>query len=155
MIHPLIRGLLVFALLAPVFALFTPAVAWAQQYGFEELERSLRMTPYQKQQFDVATAATQRAMVAIGLGALQAKSRVAQELLKDKPDPDALFMAQEELVEFSKPHLRTARDEWLRLYALMDDDQVRTARAFIEQRLRRLEDIGQILGRVLGERLRP
>ena len=52
-------------------------------------------------------------------------------------------------MEFSKPHLRAARDEWLRLYVLMDDDQVRTARNFIEGRLRRLEDIGAILGRVL------
>jgi hypothetical protein len=144
----LIRALL-------VFALFAPVVVWSQQYGFEELERSLRLTPYQKQQFDVAATATQRAMVAIGLGAIQAKSRVAQELLKDKPDPDAFFIAQDELVEFAKPHLRAARDEWLRLYAMMDDDQVRTARAFIEERLRRLEDIGGILGRVLGERRKP
>ena len=130
-------------------ALLAPGIALAQFADFRELERSLRLNPVQKEQFDVATAATQRAMVAIGLGAIQAKSRLAQELLKDKPDPDAFFMAQEELVEFAKPHLRSARDEWLRLYALMDDDQVRTARTFIESRLRRLEDIGAILGRVL------
>ena len=138
-----------FLRLLVVFALLAPGLAGAQLADFRELERSLRLNPVQKEQFDVATAATQRAMVAIGLGALQAKSRVAQELLKDKPDPDAFFMAQEELVEFAKPHLRSARDEWLRLYALMDDDQVRTARAYIEGRLRRLEDIGAILGRVL------
>lgn len=134
-----------------LFALVLLAPAWASaQLGdFSELERSLRLNPYQKQQFDVATAATQRAMVAIGLGAIQAKSRIAQELLKEKPDPDAFFMAQEELVDFAKPHLRAARDEWLRLYALMDDDQVRTARNYIESRLRKLEDIGAILGRVL------
>ena len=137
-----VRGFLVVALMAP-------AMAGAQLLDFSELERSLRLHPYQKEQFDAAAVATQRAMVAIGLGALQAKSRVAQELLKDKPDPDALMMAQEELVEFSKPHVRKARDEWLRLYAMMDDDQVRTARNFIEGRLRRLEDIGTILGRVL------
>ena len=137
-----------FSLIAAL-GLLVPAVASAQLADFSELERSLRLNPYQKQQFDAATAATQRAMVAIGLGAIQAKSRLAQELLKDKPDPEAFFLAQEELVEFSKPHLRAARDEWLRLYALMDDDQVRTARTYIEGRLRRLEDIGAILGRVL------
>jgi hypothetical protein len=137
-----------------IFALMAPGIALAQMGDFRELERSLRLNPIQKEQFDVATAATQRAMVAIGLGAIQAKSRVAQELLKDKPDPDAFLIAQEELVEFAKPHLRAARDEWLRLYTLMDDDQVRTARNFIEGRLRRLEDIGAILGRVLGERLK-
>ena len=132
-----------------VFALLAPAMAAAQLADFSELERSLRLNPLQKEQFDAASIATQRAMVAIGLGAIQAKSRLAQELLKDKPDPDALFLAQEELVEFSKPHVRKARDEWLRLYAMMDDDQVRTARNYIEARLRRLEDIGAILGRVL------
>ena len=139
--------LLIRALL--VFTLFAPALAWSQGVGFEDLERSLRLTPHQKEQFDIAAKATQRAMVAIGLGAIQAKSRLAAELLKDKPDPDAFFIAQEELMEFAKPHLRAARDEWMRLYAMMDDDQVRTARTFIEDRLRRLEDIGAILGRVL------
>ena len=138
----LVRGLLVLALMAP-------AMAGAQMLDFSELERSLRLHPHQKAQFDAAAAATQRAMVAIGLGVIQAKSRLAQELLKEKPDPDAVLMAQEELIEFSKPHLRQARDEWLRLYAMMDDDQVRTARNFIEGRLRRLEDIAAILGRVL------
>lgn len=122
-------------------------------FGFEGLERSLRLNPYQQQQFDAAVTATQRAMVAIGLGALQAKSRLAQELLKDRPDPQALRLAQDELVDFAKPHVRAAHDEWRRLYALMDDDQVRIARAFVEEKLRKLEEVGAYLGRHLQERL--
>ena len=131
-----------------------PAAAQGN-FGFESLERNLRLSPWQKQQFDVAVLATQRAMIAIGLGALQAKSRLAQELLKDRPDPDAMLRAQEELVEFSKPHVRKARDEWLRFYAMLDDDQVRIAREFVDEKLRLLERVGEELGRYLSERLRP
>jgi hypothetical protein len=122
--------------------------------GFERLERSLRLDPYQKRQFDVAVVATQRAMVAIGLAALQAKSRLSQELMKDRPDPNALRLAQEELVDFTKPHVAAARDEWRRLYAMLDDEQVRIARVFVEEKLRLLEELGAHLGRYLQERLR-
>lgn len=137
------------------FALLAPGVAAAQLpgFGFEGLETSLKMTPHQKQQFDVAVTATQRAMIAIGLGAIQAKSRVTQELLKDKPDPDAFFMAQEEMVEFSKTHVRNARDEWLRLYALLDEDQVRVARSFAEEKLRLIEKVGEQLMRSFTEKI--
>jgi hypothetical protein len=142
-----------FLLLIASLVLALPVAAQGNR-GFESLERSLRLNPYQKQQFDLAVNATQRAMVAIGLGALQAKSRLAQELLKDRPDPDALFLAQEELVEFSRPHVRAARDEWLRLYAMLDEEQVRIARGFVEEKLRLLEEVGAYLGRHLQERLR-
>jgi hypothetical protein len=142
-----------FLLLLAVFLVALPAAAQGK-LGFEGLERSLRLNPYQKQQFDVAVTATQRAMVAIGLGALQAKSRLAQELLKDRPDPNALLLAQDELVEFSKPHVRAAREEWVRLYAMLDDEQVRIARGFVEEKLRLVEELGQHLGRYIEERMR-
>lgn len=129
--------------------------AWAQaNFGFESLERSLRLSPWQKQQFDVAVTSTQRAMVAIGLGAIQVKSRLAGELLKDRPDPNALLMAQDELVEFSKPHVNRARDEWLRFYAMLDDDQLRLARSYVEAKLRLLEKAGEHLAQLLGEKMR-
>ena len=141
-----------FLLLLAVVLVALPAAAQGR-LGFEGLERSLRLNPYQKQQFDVAVTATQRAMVAIGLGAIQAKSRLAQELLKDRPDPNALLLAQDELVEFSKPHVNAARQEWVRLYAMLDDEQVRIARGFVEEKLRLLEDVASYLGRYLQERL--
>ena len=145
----MIRRLL---LLLAVFLVALPAAAQGK-FGFEGLERSLRLTPHQKQQFDVAVTATQRAMVAIGLGALQAKSRLAQELLKDRPDPNALLLAQDELVEFSKSHVKAAREEWARFYATLDEDQVRIARGFVEEKLRLIEDVASHLGRYLQERL--
>jgi hypothetical protein len=142
-----------FLLLLAVFLVALPAAAQGR-LGFEGLERSLRLNPYQKQQFDVAVTATQRAMVAIGLGALQAKSRLTQELLKDRPDPNALLLAQDELVEFAKPHVNAARQEWVRLYAMLDDDQVRIAREFVEEKMRLIERLGQHLGRHIEEGLR-
>lgn len=142
-----------FLLLLVAFFVALPAAAQGR-FGFEGLERSLRLNPYQRQQFDVAVTATQRAMVAIGLGALQAKSRLAQELLKDRPDPNALLMAQDELVEFSKPHVNAAREEWVRLYALLDEEQVRVARNFVEEKLRLLERLGEHLGRHIEDTLR-
>lgn len=142
-----------FLILLFAFLVALPAAAQGR-LGFEGLERSLRLSPYQKQQFDLAVSATQRALVAIGLGALQAKSRLAQELLKDRPDPNALLMAQEELVEFSKPHVNSARQEWMRFYAMLDEEQVRIARSFVEEKLRLLERLAEHLGRHVEETLR-
>lgn len=138
-----------------VLALLALACATAAQanVGFDGLERSLRLNPLQKERFDVAVQATHKAMLAIGLGALQAKSRLAQELLKDRPDPDALLKAQDELVELSRPYLRNSRDEWIRFYATLDDEQLRVARAFVDEKLRLIERAGAELGRYLSERL--
>ena len=139
------------------FALLAPFGAAAQQLrlpAFDELERSLRLTPYQKEQFEVASAATQRAMISIALGVVQVKSRLTQELLKDRPDPDAVMQAQQEMIDFAKPHVRAAREEWMRLYATLDDEQVRIARTFVEEKLRLLEKVAEHLGRTLAEKIK-
>jgi len=122
--------------------------------GFDRLEKTLKLTPYQKNRFDHAVADTQRAMFAIGLGALQAKSRLASELLKDRPDPNALMLAQDELVEFSRPHVRNAREAWLQFYATLDEEQLRVAKGFVEEKLRKLEEVGRHLGLFIAEQLR-
>ena len=143
-----------FVLFLAALLLATSAAAQGKgNFGFESLERALKLNPYQQNRFDNAVAATQRAMVAIGLGALQAKSRVALELLKDRPDPNAMLMAQDELVEFSKPHVRNAREAWTQFYATLDDEQIRIARGFVDEKLRLLEDLGRHLGQVLAEKL--
>ena len=134
--------------------LVTPPAASQGNFGFDGLEETLRLNPWQKERFDVAVLSTQRAMVAIGLGAIQVKARLAQELLKDRPDPNALMIAQDELVEFSKPHIKRARDDWRRFYETLDDHQVRTARAFVEEKLRLLEKAGEHLAQLLSERMR-
>ena len=139
-----------FLLIALVLAL--PAAA--QNLSFDSLERALRLNAYQKQRFDAAVDATHRAMFAIGMGALQAKARVGAELLKDRPDPNAFLMAQDELVEFSRPHVRNARDEWLKFYSVLDEEQLRVARDFVDEKLRLLEKLGAHLGGLMAEQLR-
>lgn len=132
------------------FGLSMPALAGDP--GFDRLERSLRLNPIQQQQFDAAVRATQRAMLGIGMGALQFKTRLGMELLKDRPDPRALAQAQDELVEMSRPQLRAARDEWLRFYSLLDDDQVGMARAYLEERLRKLDELVEhLIGKIAAE----
>jgi hypothetical protein len=107
-------------------SLSLPAAAQGK-LSFESLERSLRLNAYQKLRFDAAVNATHRAAVAIGLGALQAKGRLAAELLKDRPDPNALALAQDELVK--------------------------VARDFVDEKLKLVEQLGAHLGRYIAENL--
>lgn len=141
-------------LLAAFLALLALASHASALSGFDELERSLRLNPVQKAQFDTAVAATQRALLSVGLAALQVKGRLAEELAKPKPDLDALARAQEEAIEQTRPLFREAHAEWARLYAMLDPDQVAATRAFVEEKLRRLERIGESLRGLLSESIR-
>lgn len=138
------RGLQVrfFAVLLAAFAALASFGASAGiQEDFARLEQSLRLKPSQKAQFDIAVAATQRALLSSALSANEFRERLKAELLKDRPDLAAIFAAQERMLEENKPLFRAARDEWVRLYALLDDEQVRVARDFVERKLSRLEGI--------------
>lgn len=133
--------------------------AQAQAFGFgpryDELEAKLRLNPAQKEQFDVARAATQRALLSIGLVALEIKGRLATELSKDRPDFESLARDPEALFAQVRPHFREARTEWSRLYAMMDPEQVAIAREYMDKQFARLEKIAvEILG-LMRERLRP
>jgi hypothetical protein len=122
---------------------------------YDELEAKLRLNPAQKEQFDVAKSATQRALLSIGLVVLEIKGRLATELSKDRPDFDFLTRDPDALISQVRPHFRDARAEWTKLYALMDDDQVAIARGYMDKQFAQLEKIGaEILG-VFRERLRP
>ena len=146
------RSLLI-AVVALLAALAAPA--FARDADLERMQRSLKLNPIQQQQFDVAMAATQRAMLAIGMGALQFKSRLGMELLKDRPDMNSLSLAQDELVEMSKPHIRAAKDEWVRFYSMLDDEQVGAARAYMDERLRKLDQLAEHLLRNFAGESRP
>jgi hypothetical protein len=138
-------------LLVPLLALASVAAHAGDLAGFDELGRSLRLDPAQQAQFDVAVAATQRALLSVAFVGLQLKDRLAEEIAKPKPDLGALARAQDEMVEQARPAFREARDEWTRFYALLDPSQVARARAFVERKLRRLEHIGDELRGLLGE----
>jgi hypothetical protein len=141
-------------LFAACLALLALASHAAALSGFGELEKSLRLNPVQRAQFDTAVAATQRALLSMGLGAMQLQGRIAEEFAKPRPDLDALARAQDDVIEQTRPLFRKARDEWARLYAMLDPDQVAATRAFVEEKLRRLERIGESLRGLLSESFR-
>ena len=105
---------------------------------FDALEAKLKIRPEQKQQFDAAVGATQRAFLAVGLVAVQLKDKLGQELLKPSPDFRALMDAQEALIEQTRPLFREAREEWAKLYALLDPEQVAIAKSFVDEHIGRL-----------------
>jgi hypothetical protein len=104
----------------------------------EQLEESLKLTPEQKIQYDAAVAASKRVVMATALIGLQAKERLREELAKPRPDLGALADLRESFVEQTKSLRREARDEWLKLYRMLDDDQVATLKSLLENRLDQL-----------------
>jgi hypothetical protein len=142
-----IRGGL--ALLVVFTALFSAEVAARPLEGLRELERQLQLRPEQKAQFDVAAAATQRALVSSALSGVEFKERVARELMRPRPDLAELFAAQEAMVEQNRPLFRTAREEWVRLYAMLDEEQVRIAKAYVERTLLGVESLAEAFRRHL------
>jgi hypothetical protein len=126
----LIRSLLALLLLA------TSLAAGAQGSELKQLERQLRLKPHQKEQFELASSATQIALVASAMSLTLLKQELADELMKPRPDFAGLFIAQQAAYDLNRPLFRTAADEWSKLYALLDGDQVAIARRYAEERLR-------------------
>jgi hypothetical protein len=122
---------------------------------YDELEKRLKLKPAQKEQFEIAKSATQRALLSIGLVVLEMKGRLATELSKNRPDFDALARDPEALLAQVQPHFREARNEWSRLYAMMDDEQVAIAREYVDKQFARFERIAVEILRVVRERMRP
>lgn len=105
--------------------------------NFDELEQKLKIRPDQKGQFDVAVGSTKRALFMVGMGAMQLKDRLTQELMKDRPDFSALAREQDAVIEQSKPLFRIAGEEWKKLYTLLDEEQVRIAKSYLKENLGR------------------
>lgn len=143
-----IRALLL-ACVAMVFSL--GAVASGLDDRIARLERQLRLNPEQKEQFDVAVAATKRALFSSALTGMEFKERLQRELSKSRPDLGAIFEAQEMMVEQNRPLFRTARSEWVRLYEMLDEDQVKIARGFVERNLVSAEALAEAFRRFLGQ----
>jgi hypothetical protein len=102
---------------------------------FDKLEETLKIRPEQKEQFDVAVGATQRALLSVALTAMQLKERLARELSKPWPDLRAFADAHEALIEQNRPLFKAAGEEWQKLYALLDDEQVEIAKSFLRENL--------------------
>jgi hypothetical protein len=122
----------------------------------DELERSLQLTPPQKEQYDLAVGATKRVMLSMALATMQAKERLAQELAKPNPDLSVLADLRRAIIEDAKPLRREARDEWRKFYDLLDRDQVATLRRFVDDQLDQVGMLHEfLLQLILGREQRP
>ena len=106
--------------------------------NFDQLEQRLKIRPEQKEQFDITVGSTKRAMLAVAMAAMQLKDKLAAELAKNNPDFRAFARANEDLIEMTRPAFREAGEEWKKLYALLDDEQVEIAKNFLRENLGRL-----------------
>lgn len=106
--------------------------------NFDELENRLHIRPDQKDQYDLAVGATKRALLSVGLAAMQMKEALVQELAKPSPDFGALARKQNQLIDDQRPLFREAGEQWRRLYKVLDPAQVGTVRDFLRENLGRL-----------------
>ena len=106
--------------------------------NFGKLEERLKIRPEQKEQYDTTIASTQRALVSVALVAMQLKDNLAREFAKPRPDFKALAREHEALIEQTRPLFKEAGEEWKKLYAQLDDEQVEIAKSFLRENLGRL-----------------
>ena len=112
--------------------------AFAQSLpNFDELEKRLHIRPDQKDQYDLAVGATKRALLSVGLAAMQMKDALVQELAKPRPDFRELARKQNQLIDDQRPLFREAGEQWRRLYSILDPRQVDTVRDFLRENLGR------------------
>lgn len=130
------------ASLRSLFALLLVAASFgalAQSLpDFDQLEMRLHIRPEQKDQYDQAVGATRRALLAVGIAAMQMKDALVQELTKPSPDFRALARKQNQLIDDQRPLFREAAEQWRRLYRILDPSQVETVREFLRENLGRL-----------------
>jgi hypothetical protein len=108
-----------------------------QMPDFKGLERELRLKPAQKEQFDVAVGSLKRTLLASSGIFMELKQQLADELMKSQPDFPRLLRSQRAAFEMMSPLLQETLDEWARLYALLEDDQVLIAKRFLRDNLPR------------------
>ncbi|HUQ29226.1 MAG TPA: hypothetical protein VM051_11580 [Usitatibacter sp.] len=124
-----------------IFAVLLASLAFAASASemprFDQLEKQLKIRPEQKEQFDMAVGATKRALLAVALSAMEVKDRLAEELLKPRPDFTRLIDSYDRIVDQHRPLFKEASAEWKKLYAILDDEQVLIAKEFLRDNLGR------------------
>ena len=104
----------------------------------DRLEKKLQLTADQKVQFDIAVAASKRAMLFMTMTAMQFKEKLRAEFEKPVPDLRALAEAREAILEDSRPLRREAKEEWLKLYGMLNADQVIAAKSLLADQLEQM-----------------
>jgi hypothetical protein len=140
----LIRG--VFASLA----LFLSLGALASPFPrLDQFGHTLDLSPAQQAQFDTAVTATQRVVLAIAANAVQMKVQIGVEFAKARPDLERLARLKDANEEAVDPLRHAARDQWLRLYAMLSDEQVAKVKAHLQERFEHLEALHQFVMRLM------
>ena len=125
-------------ILALLLAVSFGSSAAVLQPRFDKLEANLKLRSEQKVQFDRAVAATQRALLSVALTAMELREKFETELAKPRPDFWVFADNYDAVIERNRPLFKEAGDEWKKLYALLDDDQVEVAKRFLRENLNRL-----------------
>lgn len=129
-----------------LFLALLPLAARAEPLpGVEQLEAVLALTPEQRLQLEIAQAATRRLGVAMALRALEAKERLREELGKSRPDFGLILESGQAILQETRPLRRAAREEWQKLYAMLDADQVATLKRYFGERLEGLDSLDEFL----------
>ena len=102
---------------------------------FKRLERELRLKPSQKVKYDVAVASLKRTLLASATIFMEMKEQLATEVTKSNPDFARLWSSQRAAFDMMSPLLAETLDEWQKLYALLEDDQVVIAKRFLQDAL--------------------
>jgi len=111
------------------------AAAGPLDRDYERIERALRLTAEQKVQFELAVAATQRALLGVAMSGMLVRERMSREFDKSRPDLNILYDFHDQLIEQNKPLFRDARNEWMKLHAMLDPEQVAIAKRYFEDKL--------------------
>jgi hypothetical protein len=74
-------------------------------------------------------------MIQLALAGMQVKQRLEEEFAKPRPDFAVIEEARRAVIEDGRTLRREAREEWLKLYAMLDDDQVATLKRFIQDQV--------------------
>ena len=69
------------------------------------------------------------------------KTLIDAEMAKVRPDLAALAATQDAEIDAGRASHVAARGEWLKLYALLDDAQVGVVKAFLEERMLRIDTL--------------
>ena len=130
-----LASLLMLLSLGSMAATITIPLPDVQMPDFKQLERELRLKPHQKAQYDVAVGSLKRTLLASAGILAELKDQLSEELLKASPDYGRIFRSQRAAWDMFNPQLKETLDEWSRLYALLEDDQVVIAKRFLRDNL--------------------
>jgi hypothetical protein len=99
------------------------------------IEQKLNLTADQKAQFEVALAASKTAFLAIEENHKELKAFAEQELANTRHDLELLAAELDDAMELGRVQRHNARAEWLKLYAMLSDDQVAVVKTALQEKI--------------------